>query len=189
MFRAREFDSVAEGRRVTMDETAAVSCGCWTELRVYSLVYFRRFNYFCAPLLCYSHGILSIVLKPELPTPLGWLGNSEVITKCALPAFCLERNTASVKQPIHKRVRPTPQRIHRRDRFRDGLGNRGVDPVGDRLDFEQILPPGTRPGARTRGRVGTRTSWGCPPKPPGLRFAEEGTTPPGILPGSRATLK
>ena len=28
--RAREFDSFAERARVTVDETAAVGCGCWT---------------------------------------------------------------------------------------------------------------------------------------------------------------
>ena len=36
--RAREFDSFAERARVTVNETAAVGCGCWTELRAYSLV-------------------------------------------------------------------------------------------------------------------------------------------------------
>jgi hypothetical protein len=103
-----------------MDETAAVSCGCWTELRVYSLVYVRRFNYFCAPLLCYSHGILSMLLKPDLPAHLGWLGNSELITKCAFPAFPFERNTASVTSNRLTNVSDLLRSsFHRRDRFRD----------------------------------------------------------------------
>jgi hypothetical protein len=78
----REFDSLAKRVSVAVYETVAVGRGCWAELRVYSLVDLRRFNFVCAPLLYYSRGIPSILLKLDLPTAVGQSATRKLSQVC-----------------------------------------------------------------------------------------------------------